>query len=220
MAQYLQIALEEIKKPGGFVGGKNSFEEYNQKFYMFMIVGGRLHPSLNNISSKFKGVAGLAPNQFSTMTDTVLTRYFGSPNTMANTDAAARGLMVTRILPTPVPQVRTSDTTNTIAIVNPLSTLTMGGGYPKLSDTAYVLCEMQENKDYNSYVQQALSHTSLYTGTRYALNLQSSNLYAEAVAFSAFTALSASHGGYGKAIQDLTDVATARYNRQSKVYIV
>ena len=220
LSQLIDIAIKEWKKPGGTVGGQVPFEVYDVNYYMFMIRGATLLPSTWNGDTGYQAIRGLAPDQFNPITDAVFTYYMGNTFEFASDDAQASSKMRTVINRSPAPLVRQGDRTNTNANITPSWTTVAGGPVPYLSDTAYVLCEMDKNDYYGSYVQRALSYTSLYTGTKYNLDFQASNLYVEAAGFATFTANAASRGGYGNAIKDLTDVATGRYNRQSKVYIL
>ena len=223
LSQLIDIAIKEWKKPGGTVGGPIAFEEYDKLYYMFMIKGSTLLPSRNNISgvsSSLKAVTGIAPDQFSSRTDSMM-RYHAAWEEMI-TDAQATSKIGHFTVPgyDIAPWVNPGDSLNTTAILTPAWTTVAGGPVPYLSDAAYVMCEMDKNISSDSYVQRALSYTSIYTGTKFNLDFKAANLFAEAAGFATFTANAASHGGYGNAIKDLTDVATGRYNRQSKVYIL
>ena len=74
------------------------------------------------------------------------------------------------------------------------------------------------------YVQRALSYTSIYNGTKYDLNdIRAIDLYTEATAFKNFRdniSLKSSLRGYKYTIEDKTEVATGRYNLNSKTYIL
>ena len=223
LSQLIDIAIKEWKKPGGTVGGPIAFEEYDKLYYMFMIKGSTLLPSRNNISgvsSSLKAVTGIAPDQFSSRTDSMM-RYHAAWEEMV-TDAQATSKIGHFTVPgyDIAPWVNPGDSLNTTAILTPAWTTVAGGPIPYLSDAAYVMCEMDKNTSSDSYVQRALSYTSIYTGTKFNLDFRAANLFAEAAGFAGFTANAASSGGYGNAIKDLTDVATGRYNRQSKVYIL
>ena len=240
LSQLIDIAIKEWKKPGGTVASLMPYESFAALYYTFFVRGSTLLPSAINYGQT--AVRGLAPDQFSLLTDNLLTYYIKTPNYIVATDEMVRTAAITiPETPDPSPYVKPGDRTNTMAKIVPSWTTILGGPVPYLSDAAYVLCEMGSNgidnadsgssggevsEDYKdalssvSYVQRALSYTSIYTGTKFNLDFKAANLFAEAVAFATFTANAASQGGYSNAIKDLTDVATGRYNRQSKVYIL
>ena len=248
LALLISVGYQELKKPGGMSPAIMTYEEYAFINYIMMIRGGTLIPSLNNTVFSYETVKGLSPAQFNALTDSTLTYYIKSPLTIAPDDATVRGLAVTiPETPDPSPYVRPGDTTNTTARILPIWTTYLGGPVPYLSDAAYVMCEMDKNTpgevpeltgDSNmeeveqageeftdlvstvTYVQRALSYTSIYTGTKYNLTFNAANLVAEAAAFQLFTTNAASHGGYNNAIEDKTEVATGRYNLNSKTYIL
>ena len=223
LSQLIDIAIKEWKKPGGTVGGPIAFEEYDKLYYMLMIKGSTLLPSRNNISgvsSSLKAVTGIAPDQFSSRTDSMMRYRAAWEEIITDAQATSKIGHFTSSGYDIVPWVTPGDSLNTTAILTPAWTTVAGGPVPYLSDAAYVMCEMDKNTSSDSYVQRALSYTSIYTGTKFNLDYKAANLYAEAAGFATFTANAASRGGYGNAIKDLTDVATGRYNRQSKVYIL
>ena len=248
LALLISIGYQELKKPGGVAAGFLPYEDYALLYYVMMIRGATLIPSMINVDVLgMKAVKGLSPAQFSMATDATLTRYITSPTTMAPTHEIANSLATLVEWPTPDPLVVPSDITFTNAFVQPVLTVYLGAGLPTLSDTAYVMCEMDKNVPGEvpelsadatlgdaaevadeaadiistvTYVQRALSYTGIYTGTKYNLTFSAANLAAEAAAFQLFTLNTSSHGGYNNAIEDKTEVATGRYNLNSKTYIL
>ena len=249
LALLISIGYQELKKPGGVVPQKLPYEEYAYTYYIMMIRGATLLPTYNSLVLSFETITGLNPRQFDPFEDASLITYDLKPDVIVSTDeeVLAKNKTIIKAFQYPF-LVKQFDTTNTIATIRPSATTYLGGPVPYLSDAAYVMCEMDKNTPGSepeeiegddtleeagekieaieegvstvSYVQRALSYTSIYTGTKYNLTFSAANLVAEAAAFQVFTLNSASHGGYNNAIEDKTEVATGRYNLNSKTYIL
>ena len=226
LALLISVGYQELKKPGGIIGGVVPFEEYDKTYYMFMIRGGTLIPSLDNAKTKGTPVAGISPLQYSPLHDSSMTyRYkYEEINRVSNASSKIGTFVGGPHEKTP--WVITADELRTSMVVAPSGNVYAGGPVPYLSDVAYIFCEMDQNTKADSYVQKALSWTgttgALYHGVKYLLDedIPASQLALEAQAFALFTINSASHGGYNNAIKDKTEVATGRYNLNSKTYIL
>lgn len=228
LADLIGLTAQQIMKKGGLSAGPIPFEVYSKKFYLFGIVGGVLIPARDwGPMTIMASVPGLSPFQRMSSHDGTLYYAVEAPP-FAHPMWGAPVVTESNIYysPNALPGTMEAITSST-AIYSIAHTTEIGAGIPYLSDTGYILCEMDKNITEDSYVQRALSWAGMsgsqgkiYTGTKFNPTMDSIALNAEAAEFALFTIESALHGGFKNAIKDETTTAVAMYNRDSGVYIL
>ena len=206
--------------------GGSSGQGYDDSYDMFLIRGGAHVTSVVGPSAYgAPGITGIGKTTWSPLHQAfVVTRYgkwVVTDHKVATeifTLHKAKGL----VDKAPVPALIAPPFYLSFSTLNnfiPMGYSYIRNGKPKNADSGYVMCEMNENQHSDSYVQRALSKTSIYSGTEYDQDEKSEALANEAMNYKNFAEEVDDRGGYENSLQDLTEEPKSVYDRNGEVYV-